>query len=132
LQVHNSMFNFDSDGGLSFGGFDGEKLLQGETDGSSYLNGGMRATHTAGGYTALDPTCPIFLRGDTVYVPTVRAPPRCPCCPAAGRRQLAAPWPLPAPTASCSISRYVPWTCGRSSSRGTATRSTRRRRCSAR
>jgi len=70
-QVHNSMFNFDSDGGLSFGGFDGEKLLQGETDGSSYLNGGMRATHTAGGYTALDPTCPIFLRGDTVYVPTV-------------------------------------------------------------
>ena len=30
----------------------------------------MRATHTAGGYTALDPTCPMFIRGDTVFIPT--------------------------------------------------------------
>jgi hypothetical protein len=44
---------------------------QGETDGSSYPSGGLRATHTAGGYTVLDPTSPVFLRGDTVYVPTV-------------------------------------------------------------
>ena len=33
-------------------------------------SGGMRATHTAG-YTILDPTSPIFIRGDTVYIPTV-------------------------------------------------------------
>lgn len=31
----------------------------------------MRATHTAGGYTVLDPTSPVFIRGDTVYIPTV-------------------------------------------------------------
>jgi hypothetical protein len=47
----------------------GEQLLQGETDGSSYPNGGMRATHTAGGYLSLDPMSPIFLREDTVYIP---------------------------------------------------------------
>jgi len=69
-QVHNAMFNFDSDGKAKFV-FDGGDLLKGETDGSSYMNGGMRATHTAGGYTALDPTSPIFIRGDTVYIPTV-------------------------------------------------------------
>merc|ERR1719326_2856218 len=49
----------------------GKHLLQGETDGSSYPSGGMRATHTAGGYTILDPTSPIFIKGDTVYAPTV-------------------------------------------------------------
>lgn len=30
--------------------FKAKALLKGETDGSSYPNGGMRATHTAGGY----------------------------------------------------------------------------------
>ena len=70
-QVHNAMFQFGSNGALKYA-WDGETLLQGETDGSSYLNGGMRATHTAGGYTALDPSSDIFIRGDTVMVPTVR------------------------------------------------------------
>ena len=51
--------------------FDGGSLLKGETDGSSYMNGGMRATHTAGGYTALDPSSPMFIRNDTLYIPTV-------------------------------------------------------------
>ena len=51
--------------------FDGGNLLKGETDGASYMNGGMRATHTAGGYTALDPTSPMFIRNDTLYIPTV-------------------------------------------------------------
>ena len=67
-----AMFAFGKDGKVSFGEFKGKELLKGETDGSSYLNGGMRATHTAGGYTALDPSCPIFIRGDTVFIPTVR------------------------------------------------------------
>ena len=69
-QVHNSMFNFKSDGTLGWA-FGADQLLQGETDGSSYMNGGMRVTHTAGGYTAIDPSCPIFIRGDTVYIPTI-------------------------------------------------------------
>ena len=69
-QVHNAMFNFDSQG-KPIWCFEAGELLKGETDGSSYLNGGMRATHTAGGYTALDPTSPMFIRGDTLFIPTV-------------------------------------------------------------
>jgi len=70
-QVHNAMFAFGKDGKVKFGEFKGKELLKGETDGSSYPSGGMRATHTAGGYTVLDPSSPIFLRGDTIYIPTV-------------------------------------------------------------
>jgi glutamine synthetase len=69
-QVHNAFFEFGEDGKPIFE-FKGKALLKGETDGSSYPSGGLRATHTAGGYTVLDPTSPVFLRGDTVYVPTV-------------------------------------------------------------
>ena len=50
-QVHNSMFNFKQDGTLGWA-FDGDKLLHGETDGSSYMNGGLRSTHVAGGCAA--------------------------------------------------------------------------------
>lgn len=32
--------------------FSGSKLLVGETDGSSFPNGGLRVTHTAAAYTA--------------------------------------------------------------------------------
>jgi len=69
-QVQNAMFTFGADGKPAHS-FKGKELLKGETDGSSFPNGGMRATHTAGGYTILDPTSPIFLRGDTVFIPTV-------------------------------------------------------------
>jgi glutamine synthetase len=51
--------------------FVGDDLVKGETDGSSYPNGGLRATHTAGGYLAVDTTSPIFLRGDTIFIPSV-------------------------------------------------------------
>ena len=67
-QVHQTLFEFDKDG-KPFYNFSGEMLLQGETDGSSYPNGGMRATHTAGGYLSLDPMSPIFIREDTVFIP---------------------------------------------------------------
>nr|7U6O_A Chain A, Glutamine synthetase [Ostreococcus tauri]7U6O_B Chain B, Glutamine synthetase [Ostreococcus tauri]7U6O_C Chain C, Glutamine synthetase [Ostreococcus tauri]7U6O_D Chain D, Glutamine synthetase [Ostreococcus tauri]7U6O_E Chain E, Glutamine synthetase [Ostreococcus tauri]7U6O_F Chain F, Glutamine synthetase [Ostreococcus tauri] len=67
-QVHQSMFNFAEDG-TPYYSFTGEQLLQGETDGSSFPNGGMRATHTAGGYLSIDPYSPIFLREDTVFIP---------------------------------------------------------------
>ena len=46
---------------------------QGETDGSSFQNGGLRATHTAAAYTVIDPSSPIVLRDDTIYIPTVLA-----------------------------------------------------------
>ena len=69
-QVHNAMFVFGSDGKPKWS-LSGKELLKGETDGSSYPSGGMRATHTAGGYTIIDPTSPIFIKGDTVYIPTV-------------------------------------------------------------
>jgi len=69
-QVQNAMFVFDKDGKPKWE-LEGKTIFQGETDGSSFPNGGMRATHTAGGYTIIDPTSPIFLRGDTVFIPTI-------------------------------------------------------------
>ena len=70
-QVQNAMFAFGEDGKAHFSEFGAKELLKGETDGSSFCNGGMRGTHQAGGYTVLDPTSNIFMRGDTVYIPTV-------------------------------------------------------------
>jgi glutamine synthetase len=64
-----AMFDFDKDG-VPYPSFSHENLLQGETDGSSYPNGGLRATHTAGGYLSLDPLSPIFIREDTMYIPS--------------------------------------------------------------
>ena len=65
-QVQNAMFAFGPDGKVKHE-FKGKELLKGETDGSSYPNGGMRATHTAGAYLKIDPESPIFLRGDAIY-----------------------------------------------------------------
>ena len=50
--------------------FKGKNLLRGETDGSSYPTGGLRATHRAAAYLVADPTSPIFLRGDTIFIPS--------------------------------------------------------------
>jgi glutamine synthetase len=69
-QVHNMMFKFGSDGTVQKD-FSGKILVKGETDGSSYPNGGLRGTHEAGGYLAIDTSSPIFLRGDTIYIPSV-------------------------------------------------------------
>jgi len=69
-QVQNMMMKFNrSTNDVEFD-FDGKMLIKGETDGSSFPNGGLRATHTAGGYLALDTSSPIFLRGDTVFIPS--------------------------------------------------------------
>ena len=43
--------------------FDGEELVQGEPDASSFPSGGLRATFEARGYTAWDPTSPAFIMG---------------------------------------------------------------------
>mmetsp|Transcript_6577 Transcript_6577/g.11462 ORF Transcript_6577/g.11462 Transcript_6577/m.11462 type:complete len:713 (-) Transcript_6577:150-2288(-) len=69
-QVHNIMLEFNSDGEVEQD-FKGKTLVKGETDGSSYPNGGLRGTHEAGGYLAIDTSSPIFLRGDTIFIPSV-------------------------------------------------------------
>jgi glutamine synthetase len=70
-QVYDKMLKFDSKTNELKYDFDGGALVKGETDGSSYPNGGMRATHTAGGYLAIDTSSPIFLRGDTIFIPAI-------------------------------------------------------------
>jgi glutamine synthetase len=55
--------------------FTGSQLIQGEPDASSFPSGGMRSTFEARGYTAWDPTSPIFIvegtHGNTLCIPTV-------------------------------------------------------------
>jgi glutamine synthetase len=55
--------------------FTGKLLVQGEPDGSSFPNGGIRSTFEARGYTAWDATSPAYLmdtpNGVTLCIPTV-------------------------------------------------------------
>mmetsp|Transcript_17045 Transcript_17045/g.20813 ORF Transcript_17045/g.20813 Transcript_17045/m.20813 type:complete len:719 (+) Transcript_17045:71-2227(+) len=69
-QVQNMMMKFDRETNEVQFDFKGKDLTKGETDGSSYPNGGLRGTHCAGGYLAVDTSSPIFLRGDTIFVPS--------------------------------------------------------------
>jgi glutamine synthetase len=69
-QVQNMMLEFDTETNKAKQDFKGKTLIKGETDGSSYPNGGLRATHQAGGYLAIDSSSPIFLRGDTIFIPS--------------------------------------------------------------
>ena len=49
----------------------GKELSRGETDASSFPSGGLRATFEARGYTAWDPTSYAFIKGKTLYIPTI-------------------------------------------------------------
>ncbi|GMI34468.1 hypothetical protein TrCOL_g13153 [Triparma columacea] len=69
-QVQNKMLEFDRTTNKIKWDFKGKDLVKGETDGSSFPNGGLRATHTAGGYLAVDTSSNIFLRGDTIFIPS--------------------------------------------------------------
>ncbi|MBC7420344.1 MAG: glutamine synthetase III [Bdellovibrio sp.] len=55
--------------------FSGSQLIQGEPDASSFPSGGMRSTFEARGYTAWDPSSPLFIieeeNGKTLCIPTV-------------------------------------------------------------
>lgn len=55
--------------------FTGSQLIQGEPDASSFPSGGMRSTFEARGYTAWDPSSPLFIiedeGGKTLCIPTV-------------------------------------------------------------
>ncbi|MBQ4379488.1 MAG: glutamine synthetase III [Treponema sp.] len=50
--------------------FSGKELVKGEVDGSSFPNGGIRATFEARGYTAWDPTSYAFIKDGSLYIPT--------------------------------------------------------------
>ena len=50
--------------------FSGKELVKGESDGSSFPNGGLRATFEARGYTAWDPTSSAFVWDGSLYIPT--------------------------------------------------------------
>jgi len=60
----------ESENGKPIVKFSGKMLIKGETDGSSFPSGGLRATFEARGYTAWDPTSYAFVRGTTLYIPT--------------------------------------------------------------
>ncbi|MDR2198353.1 MAG: glutamine synthetase III [Deltaproteobacteria bacterium] len=55
--------------------FSGKLLIKGEPDASSFPSGGIRSTFEARGYTAWDPTSPVFLMKSgghlTLYVPSI-------------------------------------------------------------
>ena len=69
-EKHDSLIEYDGKGGV-IEKFDGSSLIQQEPDASSFPNGGIRATFEARGYTAWDPTCPVFIMGDTLCIPSV-------------------------------------------------------------
>lgn len=72
-EKHDSFLIPDGHGG-AVNEFTGSMLVQGEPDASSFPSGGLRATFEARGYTAWDPTSPVFLiRGPnhvTLCIPT--------------------------------------------------------------
>ncbi len=69
-EKHDSFMEYDGKGGM-IEEFNGKSLFQQEPDASSFPNGGIRATFEARGYTAWDPTSPVFIQGDTLCIPTV-------------------------------------------------------------
>ena len=69
-EKHDSLIEYDGKGGV-IEKFDGSSLAQQEPDASSFPNGGIRATFEARGYTAWDPTSPVFIMDDTLCIPTV-------------------------------------------------------------
>ena len=68
-EKHDAFFTL-KDGAL-FEEFSGESLYQQEPDASSFPSGGIRNTFEARGYSAWDPSSPVFLIGDTLCIPTV-------------------------------------------------------------
>ncbi len=68
-EKHDS-FLCGSNGGEPIMEFKGKELIKGETDGSSFPSGGLRATFEARGYTAWDPTSYAFIKENTLCIPT--------------------------------------------------------------
>jgi glutamine synthetase len=73
-EKHDAFISFDDEGN-AIEKFTGSQLIQSEPDASSFPSGGMRTTFEARGYTAWDPTSPMFLmtstNGRTLCIPSV-------------------------------------------------------------
>ena len=69
-EKHDSFIEHDGKGGM-VEEFSGKLLVQQEPDASSFPSGGIRSTFEARGYSAWDPTSPVFIIDDTLCIPTV-------------------------------------------------------------
>jgi glutamine synthetase len=73
-EKHDGFISVQGDGSV-LTEFSGKVLVQGEPDGSSFPNGGLRSTFEARGYTAWDVTSPAYVmetdNGVTLCIPTV-------------------------------------------------------------
>ena len=68
-EKHDAFFTLKD--GVLIEEFSGDSLYQQEPDASSFPSGGIRNTFEARGYSAWDPSSPVFLIGDTLCIPTV-------------------------------------------------------------
>ena len=69
-EKHDAFIEHDGKGGV-LEEFSGKLLVQQEPDASSFPNGGIRNTFEARGYSAWDPTSPVFIIDDTLCIPTI-------------------------------------------------------------
>lgn len=73
-EKHDAFLSFD-DHNRTLEKFSGAQLIQSEPDASSFPSGGMRTTFEARGYTAWDPSSPVFImehtNGKTLCIPSV-------------------------------------------------------------
>ena len=69
-EKHDAFIEHDGKGGM-IEEFSGKLLVQQEPDASSFPSGGIRSTFEARGYSAWDPTSPVFIIDDTLCIPTV-------------------------------------------------------------
>ena len=69
-EKHDAFVEHDGKGGM-MEEFSGKLLVQQEPDASSFPNGGIRNTFEARGYSAWDPSSPVFVVDDTLCIPTV-------------------------------------------------------------
>jgi len=69
-EKHDAFIEHDGKGGM-IEKFSGKLLVQQEPDASSFPNGGIRNTFEARGYSAWDPTSPVFIIDDTLCIPTI-------------------------------------------------------------
>ena len=68
-EKHEAFISFKD--GKAFEKFNGSALVQQEPDASSFPNGGLRNTFEARGYSAWDPSSPVFVMDGTLCIPSV-------------------------------------------------------------
>ena len=69
-EKHDAFVEHNGKGGM-VESFSGKLLVQQEPDASSFPSGGIRNTFEARGYSAWDPTSPVFIIDDTLCIPTI-------------------------------------------------------------